>query len=375
MRRSSLPIFAALSALSLLSACASHGPRLSARQQAARYAADTPRNYRPPGPSWDPWGPYITEASQRFDVPQVWIREVMNVESGGNEYLDGAPITSPAGAMGLMQVMPDTYQELEAEYGLGNDPYDPRDNIFAGTAYLREMYDLYGSPGFLAAYNAGPARYEEYISDRVPLPYETRRYVAMLAPRIRGALPVSADTGTAYAMNAAPAPVPIGPAPRPAAAPTPPAPPLPPPLAPQQPAPVRVAQLYEPPRPVPQPLPRPAALPPPPPRPAGGFHLISPALADTPPVQSTGSLRGPWAIQVGAFDEMRAAHSALSTALRQAPSQLRAAWPTVMSVRESHTMLYRARLVGLSRTAAVQACEALGREHTACFVVSPAAQS
>jgi Transglycosylase SLT domain/SPOR domain len=367
MRRSSLPIFAALSALSFLSACASQAPRLSARQQAARYASSAPRDYTPPGPSWDPWGPYINQASQRFDVPQVWIREVMNVESGGNEYLDGAPITSPAGAMGLMQVMPDTYQELQSEYGLGDDPYDPRDNIFAGTAYLREMYDLFGSPGFLAAYNAGPERYEEHLDDGVPLPYETQRYVAMLAPRIGGALPVSAGGGAEYAMNAAP--VPIRPAPRPAAPPPPP-PPLPP-----QPAPVRIAQLYEPPRPVPQPLVRTAALPPPPPRPAGGFHLISPALADTPPPQPSGSLRGPWAIQVGAFDQMGAAHSALNMALRQAPGQLRAAWPTVMSVREPHAMLYRARLVGLSRGAAVQACEALGREHTACFVVSPAAQS
>ncbi len=375
MRRSSLPIFAALAALSLLSACASRGPQLSARQQAARYAANAPRGYNPPGPSWDPWGPYIAQASEHFDVPQVWIREVMNVESGGNEYLDGEPITSPAGAMGLMQVMPDTYQELESEYGLGGDPYDPRDNIFAGTAYLREMYDLFGSPGFLAAYNAGPARYEEHLSDGVPLPYETQRYVAMLAPRIGGALPVGAGGGTAYAMNTAP--LPPRPAPRPAAPPPPPlAPqpaPLPPPLAPQ-PAPVRIAQLYEPPRPVPPPPQRVAALPPPP-RPAGGFHLISPALADTPPPQSSGSLRGPWAIQVGAFDQMGAAHTALTMALRQAPSQLRAAWPTVMSVREPHAMLYRARLVGLSRTAAVQACEALGRDHTGCFVVSPAAQS
>ncbi|HUA77838.1 MAG TPA: lytic transglycosylase domain-containing protein, partial [Acetobacteraceae bacterium] len=308
------------------------------------------------------------------------IREVMNVESGGNEYLDGAPITSPAGAMGLMQVMPDTYQELESEYGLGGDPYDPRDNIYAGTAYLREMYDLFGSPGFLAAYNAGPARYEEYLSDHVPLPYETDHYVAMLAPRIRGALPEgpgggTAYGGTAYAMNAAPVPVTPAPVPRPVA-PRPVAPmPAPPPPPVPQPQPVRVAQLYEPPRPISPPPQRVASLPPPPPRPAGGFHLITPALADTPPPQTTGSLRGPWAIQVGAFDRMDAAHSALNTALHQAPSILRVAWPTVMSVRESNMMLYRARLVGLSRSAAVQACEALGHEHTACFVVSPAAQS
>jgi hypothetical protein len=359
MRRFSLSI---LIALPLLSACASHTPQFSARQQAARYAALSPRDYTPPGPSWDPWGPYIAQAAQHFDVPQVWIREVMNVESGGQEYLDGAPITSPAGAMGLMQVMPDTYLELESEYDLGDDPYDPRDNIYAGTAYIREMYDLFGSPGFLAAYNAGPERYEEYLSDHVPLPYETQRYVAMLAPRIQGAMPESPGAETAYAMNSTPVQLPTAPPP---AAPAP-----PPPVA-------RVAQLSEPPRPVPPPPPRLMAPPPapPPPRPAGGFHFIAPALADTPPPQLTGSLRGPWAIQVGAFDRMDAAHSALNVALRQAPGVLKAAWPTVMSVRESHAMLYRARLVGLSRGAAVHACEELGQDHTACFVVSPAAQS
>ena len=368
MRRFSLSVLATL----LLSACAGHTPQLSARQQAERYAAYAPRDYRPPGPYWDPWGPYIAQASQHFDVPQVWIREVMNVESGGHEYLDGAPTTSPAGAMGLMQVMPDTYQELESEYGLGNDPYDPRDNIFAGTAYLREMYDLFGSPGFLAAYNAGPARYEEYLTDHVPLPYETRHYVAMLAPRIEGSMPdMPSPATTEYAMNGTNSPSPPVPAPVQMPQTPPPAAPLPPPPV------VRVAQLSEPARPAPPPPPRLVAPPPapPPPRPAGGFHIISPALADTPPPQPVVSLRGPWAIQVGAFDRMDAAHSALNTALRQAPGLLKAAWPTVMSVRESHAMLYRARLVGLSRGAAVQACEALGHEHTACFVVSPAAQS
>ena len=75
--------------------------------------------------------------------------------------------------------MPDTWAELRVRHRLGRDPYDPRDNILAGAAYLREMYDRYGSPGFLAAYNAGPGRYEEYLAGR-PLPAETRAYVAAL---------------------------------------------------------------------------------------------------------------------------------------------------------------------------------------------------
>jgi hypothetical protein len=92
---------------------------------------------------------------------------------------------SSAGAMGLMQIMPDTWAELRVRHRLGRDPYDPRDNILAGAAYLREMYDRYGSPGFLAAYNAGPGRYEEYLAGR-PLPAETRAYVAALVPSFGG---------------------------------------------------------------------------------------------------------------------------------------------------------------------------------------------
>src|SRR5258708_29108280 len=101
----------------------------------------------------------------------------MCVESDGKQRA-----RSSKGAMGLMQIMPDTWADLRARYGLGADPYEPRDNILAGTAYLREMHDRYGSPGFLAAYNAGPTRYEEYLSTGRELPAETQLYVAALAP-------------------------------------------------------------------------------------------------------------------------------------------------------------------------------------------------
>lgn len=129
-------------------------------------------------PTHDPHAAFVTEASQRFGIPEHWIRSVRRVESA-----DDVGAVSSAGAMGLMQVMPATWAELRVRYGLGRDPFDPRDNIIAGTAYLREMYDRYGSPGFLAAYNAGPGRYEEYLAGR-PLPAETRAYVATLAPMI-----------------------------------------------------------------------------------------------------------------------------------------------------------------------------------------------
>ena len=125
------------------------------------------------------WASLIAEASQRFGVPAHWIRAVMQAESTGDT---GA--VSPKGAMGLMQVMPETYAELRLRYHLGADPYEPRNNILAGAAYLREMHDRFGPDGFLAAYNAGPGRYDDYLKSGRPLPEETRNYVATLAPVI-----------------------------------------------------------------------------------------------------------------------------------------------------------------------------------------------
>jgi hypothetical protein len=124
----------------------------------------------------------IDEASRRFSIPTLWIRSVMQVESRGN-----AQALSPKGASGLMQIMPETYTALRQAFGLGADPYEPRDNIMAGAAYLREMLNLYGTSGFLAAYNAGPARYDEHLTTGEPLPEETQIYLSRLAPMLSGA--------------------------------------------------------------------------------------------------------------------------------------------------------------------------------------------
>jgi soluble lytic murein transglycosylase-like protein len=124
---------------------------------------------------------YVSEASQRFGIPPSWIHAVIRRESRGDV---GA--VSSVGAMGLMQLMPATWASLRTRYRLGRDPFDPHDNIMAGTAYLRELYDRYGSPGFLIAYNAGPARYEDYVSNGQPLPRQTRDYVAAIEPVVRG---------------------------------------------------------------------------------------------------------------------------------------------------------------------------------------------
>ena len=124
----------------------------------------------------------VDEASRRFSIPAPWIRSVLQVESGGN-----AQALSPKGAMGLMQIMPETYAALRQAFGLGADPYQPRDNIMAGAAYLREMLDLYGTSGFLAAYNAGPARYDEHLATGEPLPEETQIYLSRLTRMLSGA--------------------------------------------------------------------------------------------------------------------------------------------------------------------------------------------
>ena len=139
----------------------------------------------------DPWSGYIAEASARFGVPQKWIRRVMRAESGGRTMLNGRPITSRAGAMGLMQLMPGTWREMRAAHGLGADPHDPRDNILAGTAYLRSMYDRFGYPGLFAAYNAGPVRYAEHLATGRRLPAETVAYAAAVggSPPERSAWP------------------------------------------------------------------------------------------------------------------------------------------------------------------------------------------
>ena len=460
--RAALRAAACLGVVGLLSACAG-GQRISATQEASQYESRAHGSYVPPGSRSDPWGPYIHEAAEKYDVPERWIREVMRVESGGRTEMSGRPITSGAGAMGLMQVMPATYDELRSRYSLGDDPYDPHNSILAGTAYIRELYDLYGNPGFLAAYNGGPGRLDDYLTRNRALPEETRRYVAKIGPYITDSVPAKRSTAEMYALNSLPTSIPAGPryavpADAPAApvrmAEPPPvevafAPPsstdgafdpppgwtpkamprvernayVPPPSAlpaASVPAPVAIAAAepagrfeaapmlarepdimphtrsavaYDPPPvrytpPVP-PRAQVAALPEPPPfsPPAPtvqtasaygyghrepGFRLVSPAIAaPAPPYRG---VPGEWAIQVGAFGNEGLARIAVGNAREQAGAVLSSAHQAVAGVREQHGTLYRARLTGLSRDAATQACDRL-RGRTNCIVLSPDAQS
>jgi hypothetical protein len=366
--------FGTLALLAGLAACGTPAHQ-DALQESARYAAHAQHDYKPPGPPEDPWGPYIREAAAHYDMPEQWVRALMRVESGGQEYRNGQLITSNAGAMGLMQVMPATYDMLRDRYNLGDDPFNPHDNIMAGVAYMREMYELYGSPGFLAAYNAGPARLDDYLANLRPLPDETRRYVAMIAPHLGGIYPNNRSAADMLAMNQLPINIPPG---RRYGRPV---------MfagnnrgggghGPQR-VPIEVAQLPDPHRREAAGGQQIALISPPPPPPAhGGFRLISAAnAADAMPLRHGAAAPGQWAIQIGAFNSEDIAHGALQTARGRAGSDLAVAHPHVSSVHQGHNILWRARMTGMSRDTAIQACERITHTHGTCIVLSPEAQS
>jgi D-alanyl-D-alanine carboxypeptidase len=334
----------------VLAACGGGGSRV-----ATRPLHPGGGTYTAPGPASDPWGPYIHDASARFNVPEQWIRAVMRQESGGQEYLNGEPITSSAGAMGLMQLMPATYADMRDRYGLGDDPYQPRDNIVAGTAYISLLYAAYGSPAFLAAYNAGPTRLQQYLAQGTSLPNETVNYVASVAPTLGGPMtgPLAAYADQGAAGQAAAEPVQVAEA------------------APPAPIPTETtvgSSLWSPTAPTAvtaAPLPPPQQ---PPPRPAG-FALIGAAYADTlPPNPANAS----WGVQVGAFTDPTQARQVAETARHIAPSQLAPATTVVGSVTHPDGQtFYRARLIGITEPAADTACGTLVAQRWACLTVPP----
>ena len=132
------------------------------------------------------WRPIVDEAAARFAIPATWIERVIWAESRGRVMLNGRSITSPAGAMGLMQLMPATWAEIRTRLALGSDPYAPRDNILAGAYYLRLLYDRFGYPGLFAAYDAGPGRYAEHLATGRALPSETQAYLASFTDAASG---------------------------------------------------------------------------------------------------------------------------------------------------------------------------------------------
>lgn len=108
----------------------------------------------------------IEKYSAEYDIPEEIIFSVIKVESSFR-----ASVTSPVGAMGLMQMMPTTFEWLTGDYHLGeNLPtvslYDPEVNIRYGTYYLRYLKDKFGDWNtVLAAYNAGEGTVSKWLKD------------------------------------------------------------------------------------------------------------------------------------------------------------------------------------------------------------------
>ena len=117
----------------------------------------------------------VSSAAQEYGVDPRLIRAVIQAESGGNPRA-----VSPRGAMGLMQLMPGT----ASEWGV-RDPFDPRENVRAGTGYLKSLLDRYqGNVELaLAAYNWGPGNLERAHRS---LPPETVHYIARITHLLEG---------------------------------------------------------------------------------------------------------------------------------------------------------------------------------------------
>lgn len=303
---------------------------------------------------------HVAEASAKFDMPELWIREVIRQESGGRTTMNGRPIVSKAGAMGLMQVMPGTYNDMRRKHSLGSDPYDPHDNIIAGTAYLREMYNLFGAPGFLGAYNCGPGCYGDYLAGKRSLPGETKRYIASVGPRLNR---TPSPNGNDIVLVSAPqAERPAAPTYSPPAYSLPYTPPpyTPPPSSSRQPITV-------------------AALPAPIATQSGPVRVVAPDT--TPPntrlspstPSSGGGYGGVWTVQLGAFKSPEDSARVIDRARSSMPGSLIRTQKIVQPVDTLGGPLYRARLTGLTQQDAASACNGLVGLGMACFVVAPGA--
>jgi hypothetical protein len=146
------------------------------------------------------WSGNVQGASHRFGVPVLWINAVMRMESGGRTMLsEHQPMISDRGALGLMQVLPGTYDEMRQQYKLGTDPFYPHDNIMAGAAYLRWLKGKYPFPALFAAYNAGPQRVDDLLARGTQLPAETQAYLKGIAKILGGS--GGADGSAILAVN------------------------------------------------------------------------------------------------------------------------------------------------------------------------------
>ena len=131
----------------------------------------------------------ITSAADREALPPELLRAVIKQESGFRPCA-----VSSMGAQGLMQLMPDTADEMRV-----GDPFDPKDNLRGGAAYLKSLVNRYGGDlrRALSAYNAGTARVDR--TDSVPDIFETQNYVES----------ITNDLGYSQLPSEPPAPQPV----------------------------------------------------------------------------------------------------------------------------------------------------------------------
>ncbi len=144
--------------------------------------------------TWRTYETYIREAASRFAVDPLLVRAVIKVESG----FDHRAVSSK-GAMGLMQLMPETARDMAVD-----DPFDPRANIMGGTRYLGLLLDrFHGNLRLaLAAYNAGPQRVVAARHTVPPLP-ETENYVKEVLQHYQRYRASGAPTSRLYLADAA----------------------------------------------------------------------------------------------------------------------------------------------------------------------------
>lgn len=376
--------FLPLLILLLLTACGG-GPHYKSGGVSSRYSnymPGHPKKWNPPGPPLDPWGPYINQSSQRFNVPDQWIRAIILQETRGYQYYNKRPVTSPHGAKGLMQIKSTTYKALAKRYSLGSDVYDPHDNIMAGTGYIRTLYNKYGAPGFVAAYHGGPGTLNAYLQHGKALPKSTKNYLISVTPHLGNAVPMSgpfASFGGIYARKNTRKPLPLE--------------------AYYTPKPYTPVQMVTTAQVIPAKSTKelkkfivkdneqaiasnknnepPIMIVPSNYKPSysnasntnkatKSSSVPSQARHQTPIIQTSPqsknyyiSTKGNWNIQVGAFSSPAQANHAISMAKQKAASLLVLANPTVESVRKSGKTLYRAKLGGLSYATALQACNLL----------------
>lgn len=387
-----LPLFTLL----FLTACGGghHYKGGSVSSRYSNYMPGHPKKWNPPGPPLDPWGPYINQSSQRFNVPDQWIRAIILQETRGYQYYNKRPVTSPHGAKGLMQIKSATYKDLAKRYKLGDDVYDPHDNIMAGTGYIRTLYNKYGAPGFAAAYHGGPGTLDAYLKRGVALPKATKNYMISVTPNLGNSVPMSgpfASLGGAYAQKNTRNPLPLEAY-----------------YTPKTYSPVQMVTTA-------QVMPSdskkelkkyiikdheqtiasnntnepPIMIVPSNYHPAYDHNHTStnnhstafnppysatpkpPAMIQTSPTSKHYyiSTKGDWNVQVGAFTNADLANHAIATAKQKAASLLILARPNLETVQKNGKTLYRAKLGGLSYATALQACNLLKVKKMNCVPV------